>query len=224
LISFIRNGGLLMAVAFLLSSVAAQKPVTSTQPSVHDIAKRVDRHYNQLRSLKAQFVESYEGLGRARTESGTLYLQKPGRMRWDYAKPAGKVFVLDGKYAWFYSKGDPRVQRMEAKKLDDLRSPLRFLLGHTQLEKEIDHLAMTNSAAGGYLLTGIPHDQGNRVQRLSITVTAEGSITGIEIEEVDGAVTRFTFSDEQPNAPIAPGTFKFTPPPGVPVVDAMKPV
>ena len=114
--------------------------------------------------------------------------------------------------------------KMEAKKLDDLRSPLRFLLGHTQLEKEIDHLAMTNSAAGGYLLTGIPHGQGNRVQRLSITVTAEGSITGIEIEEVDGAVTRFTFSDEQPNAPIAPGTFKFTPPPGVPVVDAMKPV
>ena len=65
--------------------------------------------------------------------------------------PAGKVFLLDGKYAWFYSKGDPQVQRIGAKELDDLRSPLRFLLGHTQLEKEIDHLAVTPTANGSFI-------------------------------------------------------------------------
>ena len=113
---------------------------SAQQPTTHDLAQRVDNHYNHLKSLKAEFTESYEGLGRTRTESGTLLLQKPGRMRWDYSRPAGKLFLLDGKYAWFYSKGDPQVQRIEAKKLDDLRSPLRFLLGHTQLEKEIDRL------------------------------------------------------------------------------------
>ena len=207
----------LFALLFSISSPAQQ-------PSTHDLAQRVDRHYNRLHSLKAQFVESYEGLGRARTESGTLLLQKPGRMRWDYSKPAGKIFLLDGKYAWFYAKGDPQVQRMEAKKLDDLRSPLRFLLGHTQLEKEIDHLAVVTSANGGYTLTGIPHGQSNRIQRLSLTVTATGVITGIEIEEVDGALTRFTFTDEQADTPIPPGTFHFTPPPGVPVVNAMQPI
>ena len=208
----------LIVVVLLVTTVSLAQ-----QPSVHEIAQRIDRHYNKLHSLKAQFSESYEGLGRARTESGTLLLQKPGRMLWDYSKPVGKIFLLDGKYAWFYSKGDPQVQRMEAKRLDDLRSPLRFLLGHTQLEKEIDHLSVT-AANGGYTLSGIPHNQENRVQRLTITVTAEGVITGIEIEEVDGALTRFTFTGEQPNAPIPPGSFHFTPPPGVPVVDAMKPI
>ncbi len=123
-------------------------------------------------------------------------------MRWDYSHPAGKVFLLDGKFAWFYSKGDPQVQRIGAKQLDDLRSPLRFLLGHTQLEKEIDHLAVTPAANGSFTLAGVPHGQEKRVQRLALTVTADGRITAIEIQETDGAETRFTFTGEQPNVPI----------------------
>lgn len=216
----IRRGGLLMAAAMLSASLVAQK----APASAHDLAQRVDHHYNQLHSLKAQFTESYEGLGRARTESGTLLLAKPGRMRWDYTSPAGKIFLLDGKTAWFYAKGDPQVQRISAKQLDDLRSPLRFLLGHTQLEKEIDHLTLSSAANGGLTLTGVPHGQEKRIQRLTLTVTGEGVITAIVIEEVDGALTRFAFTNEQTDIPIPAPTFHFTPPPGVPVVDAMAPV
>jgi outer membrane lipoprotein carrier protein len=199
-------------------------PISAQQPTTHDLAQRVDRHYNKLKSLKAEFTESYEGLGRTRTEAGTLLLQKPGRMRWDYSHPAGKLFLLDGKYAWFYSKGDPQVQRIEAKKLDDLRSPLRFLLGHTQLEKEIDHLAVSPTVNSNFNLTGVPHNQENRIQRLTLTVTSDGTIVGIEIQETDGAITRFTFTGEQPNSPIPPSTFRFTPPAGIPVINGMGPV
>jgi outer membrane lipoprotein carrier protein len=62
------------------------------------------------------------------------------------------------------------------------------------------------------------------VARLTLTVTADGMITEIEMEEVDGALTRFTFTGEQPNVPFPAGTFHFTPPKGVPVVDALPPV
>ncbi|MFZ0394341.1 MAG: outer membrane lipoprotein chaperone LolA [Terracidiphilus sp.] len=188
------------------------------------MAQRVDRHYNQLHSLKAEFTESYAGMGMQRSEGGTLLLKKPGRMRWDYSSPAGKVFLLDGRYAWFYKQGDPQVQRIEAKKLDDLRSPLRYLLGHAQLEKEMEHLALAPAAHGEYTLTGQPKGQENRVARVELTVTRDGAITAIEIEETDGAVTRFTFADEQANAPIGANEFRFTPPAGVPVVDALPPV
>jgi outer membrane lipoprotein carrier protein len=192
-------------------------------PSAHDLAQRVDHHYNQLHSLKAGFTESYEGLGMQRTETGTLLLLKPGRMRWDYSTPPGKVFVLDGKYAWFYSPGEPQVQRIQAKQLDDLRSPLRFLLGHTELEKEMDTLTLSPAAGGLFTLTGQPKGQEKRVNRLSLTVTAEGVITGIEIEEADGALTRFTFAGEAPNAPIPGYEFHFVAPLGVPVVDTEPP-
>lgn len=204
----------------------AQQPSTKNlaTPTAHDLAQRVDHHYNHLHSLKAGFNESYEGLGMSRNESGTLLLLKPGRMRWDYASPAGKLFLLDGKFAWFYSKGDPQVQRIAAKQLDDLRSPLRFLLGHTLLEKEIDHLTLASAPNGAYKLAGQPRGQEKRIHSMTLTVAADGTILAIEIEETDGAITRFTFTAEQPNVPIPANTFRFIVPAGVPVVDAMPPI
>ena len=192
--------------------------------TAHDLAQRVDRHYDQLQSLKSGFSENYAGLGMQRTESGTLLLSKPGRMRWDYSSPAGKIFLLDGKYAWFYSKGDAQVQRIPAKELDDLRSPLRFLLGHTQIEKEIDGLTLAAVPNNCFTLTGVPKGQEKRVTRLTLTVTAAGTMNAIEIEEPDGALTRFTFTGEQSNLAIPAGTFHFVPPPGVPVADSLPPI
>ena len=209
---------------FALAAAALCLPSAAQQPSVHDLAQRVDHRYNQLHSLKAQFTESYEGLGMQRSESGTLLLLKPGKMRWDYSAPVGKVFLLDGKYAWFYTRGAAQVERIEAKKLDDLRSPLRFLLGHTQIEKELTNLTLAPAPDGRFTITGQPKGQEKRVPKLSLTVTAEGAITGIEISEADGAVTRFTFTDEQTNAAVPEGAFRFTPPTGVPVVDSLPPV
>jgi outer membrane lipoprotein carrier protein len=214
-----RRGCLIAAATLLTFPLGAQQKVLSA----HDVAQRVDRHYNQLQSLRAGFSETYQGMGMRRTESGTLLLQKPGRMKWDYNSPPGKIFLLDGKYAWFYTAGDARVQRVAAKKLDDLRSPLRFLLGHTELEKEMSSLTMTTGVGGSYKLTGQPKGQEDRVKKLSLTVTGTGVITEIDVEEVNGTLTHFVFSDEQTNVTVPPATFKFTPPPGVPVVDALPP-
>jgi outer membrane lipoprotein carrier protein len=227
-----RGGYLLLAAAQLSICLCAQQRApgaqdsaqNSAQNSALELAQRVDRHYNQLHSLKAGFIESYEGLGLRRSESGTLLLSKPGRMKWDYSEPAGKLFVLDGRFAWFYSRGDSQVQRIPAKQLDDLRSPLRFLLGHTELERELSHLTLASAANGHFTLSGQPKGQEKRVARLSLTVTDDGTITGIEIEETDGALTRFSFTGEQPNVAIPSETFHFTPPAGVPVVDALPPV
>ncbi|MGA3159593.1 MAG: outer membrane lipoprotein carrier protein LolA [Terracidiphilus sp.] len=232
-----RHGGWMAVVALTAACLSAQqRPPSakdsakypsaqgSTQDAAHQLAQKVDLHYNQLRTLRAGFTESYEGLGMRRTESGTLLMMKPGRMKWEYSEPAGKLFLLDGTFAWFYSQGDSQVQRILAKQLSDLRSPLRFLLGRTKLEKELDNLTLRPAANGEFTLTGQPRGQEKRVSRLTLTVTADGTITGIEMEEADGALTRFTFTGEQTNVTFPAGTFRFTPPKGVPVVDALPPV
>jgi len=196
----------------------------SGTPSATEMAKRVDDHYNRLQSLKASFTEQYDGLGMHRSESGVMMLRKPGRMRWEYQNTAGKVFVLDGKYAWFYAPGDTQVQRIAASQLDDLRSPLRFLLGHTKIESELEGLKLSTGSTAGYTLTGVPKGQQKRIAKLTIDVTATGVITGIEMDEADGAQTRFLFTNETPNPQIPQNEFHFTPPAGVPVVDGLPPV
>jgi outer membrane lipoprotein carrier protein len=191
--------------------------------TAQQLAQRVDKYYNGLHSLRTAFTESFHGMGIDREESGTLLLRKPGKMRWSYSHPAGKVFVLDGKYAWFYSPGDAQVERLRATQLDDLRSPLRFLLGHTQLQKELEGLTVS-SGPDGLVLSGVPKGMEKRVKRIVLGVSPDGVIHSMRITETDGAETAFTFKDSVANAPAPDSEFVFQPPAGVPVVDGLPPV
>jgi outer membrane lipoprotein carrier protein len=208
----------------LLSLLPAAATAQTAAPSAAQLAAAVDHHYNALHSLEIRFTETYAGMGTERSESGDLLLRKPGRMRWTYTDPPGKLFVLDGKWAWFYSPGDAQVQRIPAKELDDLRSPLRFLLGHTQLEKELDGLTAEPAGDGLFRLSGVPAGLNARIQSLSLDVDGSGAIHTMTLEEAGGARTRFTFSGEKPNAPAPDTDFHFRPPPGVPVVQGLPPV
>jgi outer membrane lipoprotein carrier protein len=183
----------------------------------------VDAHYNHLHSLVARYSERYEGMGMDRTETGTLTLRKPGRMRWAYDSPPGKLFLLDGKNAISYTPGDAEATRFPESKLDDLRTPLRFLLGHTELAKELDGLTLT-LVKGGYTLSGAPRGIGQRVRSMALTVDPQGLIHVLRIEETDGAVTTFTFSEMHENVATDAAEFRFTPPPGVTVIDGAAPI
>ncbi|MEI9980065.1 MAG: outer membrane lipoprotein carrier protein LolA [Edaphobacter sp.] len=198
-------------------------PVCAPAQSANPIVRKVDEHYNHLGSLRAHYTERYSGMGMDRTEEGTLLLKKPGRMRWSYAAPVGKVFVLDGKYGWFYTPGDAQATRVPAKELDDLRSPLRFLLGHTELTKELDNLTVAPEGVG-FRISGVPKGMEQRVKLLSLWVTGAGVIERMRLEEVDGAVTEFGFSGIEENVPVKDSDFGFVPPAGVTVVQGLAPM
>jgi outer membrane lipoprotein carrier protein len=189
-----------------------------------ELAQRIDRHYNSLHSLEVQFTQQYEGMGMNRKEAGVLLLKKPGKMRWTYSQPQGKLFVLDGKYGYFYSPGDTEVQRVPVKKLDDMRSPLRLLLGHAKLEQELTGLAIAPQADGTYVLTGIPKGLEKRVASFSVTATADGVIRSMKVEETDGITNAFVFANEKPDAAASDAEFVFALPAGVKVVEGLPPV
>ena len=211
----------MLAIAVLLVSICCASPLLAQDNDA--VVRKVDDHYNHLNSLRAHYTEHYSGMGMNRSEEGTLLLKKPGRMRWSYAEPVGKVFVLDGKFAWFYTPGDAQASRVPAKELDDLRSPLRFLLGHTQLKKELDNLSVAPDGAG-FRISGVPKGMAQRVKLLSLRVTATGAIEQMRLEEVDGAATEFVFSAMQENVPLKDSDFGFVPPAGVTVVEGLPPI
>lgn len=208
-------------VVFGATFALAARPQTATAA---ELAGRVDRHYNALRSLEVHFVQHYAGMGMQRREAGVLLLKKPGKMRWTYTDPDGKLFVLDGRYGYFYSPGETEAQKVDEKKLDDLRSPLRFLLGHTELEKELKGLTVSPAGNGDFVLAGVPKGLEQRVAALKVTATPDGTIRAMTIEETDGVTNSFDFSGEADNVPAPNAAFDFTPPPGVHVVTGMPPV
>ena len=74
-------------------SLATQAP-----PNPQDLANSLQKKYDTIRDFSADFVNTYEGgvLRRKREERGTLFVKKPGKMRWNYKAPDEKVFVADG--------------------------------------------------------------------------------------------------------------------------------
>jgi len=191
--------------------------------NVDEIAKTIDGRYNSINSLAADFTESYKGAGVSRTESGTLWLKHPGKMLWEYQEPGQKLFVTDGKNAFFYVPGDHQARRASVKKLDDLRSPLRYLLGKTKLNKEFTNLSAAPDVQpvvpGDVVLRGIPKGLEDRVATVLLEVSMQGEIRRIVLTEVDGSVTEFRFSNQRQNVPVPDERFRFTPPPGVELVE-----
>jgi outer membrane lipoprotein carrier protein len=204
------------AALLLLSSA------TLAQTSVPKLAEEVDAHYNHLRTLQANFTEIYRGAGISREESGTLWLKRPGRMRWNYQKPREKLFVSDGKTAWFYVPGEQQARRTPMKKLEDLRSPLAYLLGKTKLRKEFEALSLAPDAPpwhpGDTVLRGVPKFM-EGVNQVLMEIAPDGKIVRLVADGADGSTTEYRFEDQQENLEIADRQFQFTPPPGVQVIE-----
>ncbi len=215
---------LVLALLLNLATAAAAPPAA---PDVKAIAEAVDRRYNALRSMRAEFTEIYRGAGLERTESGTLWLKRPGKMRWEYRHPREKLFVADGKHAWFYVPGERQARKAPLKKLDDLRSPLRYLLGKAKLAKEFDDLAVAEgapAARGNLLLRGTPRGMADRVTSVLLEITPESRIARLLIEEVDGSTTEFRFADTAENVIVSDDRFRLSLPPDVEVIESVEPL
>jgi outer membrane lipoprotein carrier protein len=189
-----------------------------------EAAAKIDARYNHMKSLRAEFTENYSGGGMRRSESGTLWIKKPGKMRWDYASPQKKIFVTDGSTAWFYVPGERQARRTAVKKLDDLRSPLRYLLGRTRLEKELRGLSLAADvppeSAGDVVLRGIPVGMEDRVSQILLESDGQGYLRRIVMDELDGSRTEFRLEGQRENIGIDDSEFRFTPPAGVEVLQS----
>jgi outer membrane lipoprotein carrier protein len=206
-------------LALLLLTAAA----LAQGADVKAIATAVDAHYNHLRTLQAEFTELYRGSGMERTESGTLWLKKPGKMRWEYRSPKEKLFVSDGKTAWFYVPEDRQARKSSAKKLEDLRSPLAFLLGKTKLEKELRGLSLAPDieplGSGDVVLRGVPKGLEGQISEIVLEVTPDNRIVRLIMQEVDGASTEYRFSDQKEDVAIQDARFAFRPPPETEIIE-----
>jgi outer membrane lipoprotein carrier protein len=191
--------------------------------SVHQLAQAVDDHYNHLRSLEADFTEIYRGAGAEREESGTLELKKPRKMRWEYRSPREKLFVSDGQSVWFYLPAERQLRKTDLRKLDDLRSPIAYLLGKTKLEKELQGLSkavdQVATSPADVVLRGIPRAMADQVSEVQVEVTPSHQIARIVLMEADGGSTEFRFSAWKENVELGDSGFSFHPLPGVEVVE-----
>ncbi|HVW08333.1 MAG TPA: outer membrane lipoprotein chaperone LolA [Bryobacteraceae bacterium] len=203
----------ILTLAALLAPAAA--------PSLDDTLKAIENRYNHADSLKLDFSELYTASHHpVQQESGILYLRKPGRMRWEYANPAGKIFLADGKYTWLYTPENHQAEKIPLKMSDDMRAPLAFLLGKLDFHREFKSFETRKDANGAQWIVALPKKDNLPYTEVEFLATPDGQIQRIRVTDPDQSKIEYAFSNEQLNAPVAPKLFVFTPPAGTQIVEA----
>ncbi len=184
------------------------------------LLKGVEARYNRAKTLQVLFTEQYTPPGHARrTESGTLLLRKPGRMRWDYAQPAGKLFVSDGKMLWLYTPTENRVEKMKFQETEDMRAPLAFLLGKLHFDKEFRDL-QGKPEGTAMRITAEPKSDNLPYSAVEFVVTPDSHIREVKVTGYDKSVLDFTFDQEKLDPPLGEKAFQFQMPKGAELVEA----
>jgi len=208
-----------LAVYCALAVSCALQADSAGDPKLAQLLRAVEARYNRAQSLKLDFSETYAAPGHpVQTESGTLYLRKPGRMRWEYSSPAGKLYVSDGKDVYLYTPEDHRAEKSKLKESEDMRAPLAFLLGKLNFRKEFKSFSARPEGEDTWI-TALPKSENLMYTEVEFLAAPDGSIRRVNVTGQDHSKLNFMFSNEKINAPAPPALFAFHPPPGVEVVE-----
>jgi outer membrane lipoprotein carrier protein len=176
--------------------------------------KSVEDRYNHAQTLQINFSEAYTTQGKTRKpETGTLYLRKPGRMRWQYTAPAGKLFLSDGKFLYLVVPDSKRVQKMKTKESEDMRVPLAFLLGRLHFQRDFQNFQSHPEGAGEWV-SAEPKSADLPYTQVEFEVTPQFEIRRVKVTGQDHSVLDFHFDDEKLNPQIDGKLFQFSLPPG----------
>jgi outer membrane lipoprotein carrier protein len=198
----------------LWCALAAGAPV-----NLDSLLHAVENRYNHAQSLRLTFTESYKMQKRsAQVEEGVLTLRKPGRMRWEYTAPAGKLFVSDGKDVYLYLPDAKRVEHSKFKESEDLRAPLAFLLGKLNFYKEFRSFNLRPEGENQWV-DAVPNSDNLPYSRVEFLITPEAQIKRLRVIGQDQSVMDFAFEQEKLNVPLDLKSFSFRPPPGAEIVE-----
>ena len=196
------------------------------RPPAGDVAAALQRKYDAIKDFSAAFTQTYEGgvlRRKASSESGTVYVKKPGRMRWDYTSPEKKLFVSDGRTMYLYFPADRQVMKNPVPDQDQATSAVLFLMGKGDIVRDFN----VRWAGGGtdriYRLRLDPKTRQSEYDWLEVAADRETlQIVGLTAADAQGGRSSFTFSNFKENVGLADKMFQFSIPRGTEVISSGK--
>src|SRR5713226_1869928 len=190
---------------------------------LEDLLRGVENKYNHVKTLRLRFHEIYQQDRQVlREEAGTLYLRKTGQMRWEYENPEPKLFLTDGRRLTLYVPAENRVTETEMSQSDDLRNPLRFLLGGLRFRKEFEKVERVSDPppleTGDIVIRAVPKQLEDRLEWVVFEVSPKFEIRRLVLKEPGGIQTEFRFQGEASGLELSPDLFRFHPPQGTEVI------
>ena len=217
--------GSVALAALALGTAWLPAPARAGDP-VKDLVRKVEARYQKTTDLTAEFSQSTDikGFAKPLQSSGRVYIKRPGKLRWDYLAPTLEQIFVDNDKVQFYIPEHKQVLVGQLSKMASSQAPLQLLQGIGRLDRHY-HITAAPDGATGHgglpLLSLTLHDGGPDHPRIAVEVDA-GSyfLRRVELHDVNGNVSSFTFSAIRPNTGLKDELFEFTVPQDVEVVNA----
>lgn len=214
----------LLACAVGAGCAAGALALSDAEAPVAQFVRELEESYHDVRSLKAEFSQTYQWGNRARAESGTVYFARGGRMRWDYRQPDAKLFVSNGKQVFLYIPAEKQATVSSVKASEDYRVPFRLLLSRLDLGKVFAKIEDAPGALPAQdddrVLRATPkHGDRSGVHQVLMEISPQFDIRRLTVVYTDNSRMEFTFDHIQRNVPSKPELFEFHPPPGTEVIE-----
>jgi outer membrane lipoprotein carrier protein len=197
-----------------ISAAAALCIALPARADAVDSLREFARDVKSGRGEFTQVVTSPDG-AKKKTSSGSFEFARPGRFRFDYAKPFEQTIVGDGQKVWIY---DADLNQASSRKLKDaIGSTPAALLAGSSIEAEFD---LKPDAAREGLDWALATPKAKESPFQSMRVGFRGKqLAALEITDSFGQRSRLTFDRFDSNSNPAPERFRFTPPAGADVIE-----
>jgi outer membrane lipoprotein carrier protein len=211
-----------LSLPFSPAASAAQDPKVTAE----SVAATVQAFYDQTKAVEATFHQTYYNrlYDKLDKSSGKVQFQKPGKMRWDYAAPNGKIIVSNGKRLLIYEPGEDGDKGQVFERAlgeSELPQALAFLTGTGKLADDFSFRlldAKQQGFASGYVLELMPKKESPHYERILFYVDREASRAGLVhrvlIVDASGNRNRFDFQQLKFNRVLDKKAFDWQPPAG----------
>jgi outer membrane lipoprotein carrier protein len=231
----VKHNALALAVGLgLAAALFGQKPTPVSSPPPPSTARpgaippdassafdRAMAYYSDDSSHFALFVQIYtpSGFATARRESGSVAIQAPQRVRFDYTAPEKKVFTYDSGEGRFFSPDDKQLTVRRLSEDEKARLPIVFLTRPADLGRQYEISVDAAGAPGATRLLLTPHVPRPELAWLRLAIEKDGSVRELSYQDAAGNKTEFRFDAWQRGKARPAADFRITGPPGTRIVE-----
>ncbi len=203
-----------MHAAFLVLALASAARVPASDAEA--LLAKAAAVYADGSAHASPFTQVYTpaGFASAKRESGTVWVQSPQRLRFDYTAPEQKVFTYDAGEGRFFSPEDKQLTVRKLTEDEQARLPLVFLSKPEDLSARYE---ITLDASGAILLK--PRQPGSELAWVKISVAPSATVETLSYEDASGNRTEFRFEGWKAEKARPPADYRITGPKGTRIVE-----
>jgi outer membrane lipoprotein carrier protein len=191
-----------------------------------EIVNQVQSKYEKIEDFHSKFTQeaTVKALNKVQKAEGEVWFKKPGRMRWNYYRPAKDEIVSDGSTIWFYNYEEKQVIKSPLDRVADTPTTTTFLSGLGNLKEQFKAQFSEPKSFdenGNYLIDLTPKQKGEEYDKFTIAVDRKTMfVRDIYLYDPFGNLTKVKLEDIEINKGIPDSLFKFKVPKGVEIIEA----